>query len=105
MPARITEDEPSGGSQGRHPQETITYEARVNVPARDHPGGIDAIRESIRFGFRGARRIEGCESTVGGSDEAVLAAGRVKEGSCDRPRRADGAGLGFTPRPRDIERR
>jgi hypothetical protein len=106
-PADVSIDIPStepGELLGRDPQETITYIARVDVPSRDHPRGVDAIRESVRFGFRGARRVEGGDSTVAGSDEAVNAAGRVKEGSCDRPRGVDGAGIGFTPRTRDIER-
>jgi len=82
----------------------MTYEARVDVPSRDHPRGVDAIRESKGGGFCGARRIEGRESTVVGSDETVKAAARVREGSCDRPCRVDGARLSLI-RTQDIERR
>ena len=82
----------------------MTYEARVNVPSRDHPRRVDAIRDSLGVGFLGARRIEGRESTVVGSDEAVKAA-RPLEVSCDRPRGVDGAGHGLIYRTRDIERR
>ena len=92
-----------GESQDRDPQETMTYVARVNVPSRDHPRGVDAIRESKGGGFRGARRIEGRESTVVGSDEPMKAAARAVK-SCDRPRGVNGAGLGLI-RTRDIERR
>lgn len=81
----------------------MTYVARVNVPSRDHPRGVDAIRESKGGGFRGARRIEGRESTVVGSDEPMKAAARAVK-SCDRPRGVNGAGLGLI-RTRDIERR
>ncbi len=82
----------------------MTYVALVNVPSRDHPRGVDAIRESEGGGFRGARRIEGRESTVVGSDEAVKAT-RPSEVSSDRPGGVDGTGQGFIHRTRDIERR